>query len=462
MTGIGKAVGFAFLLLLILAVYPMEQPGMLNPWIGIEPSFVFTTKLLKFSILELVLGTTFGMSLLYWNSLARRIPYKNNFGLFISLILACIAWGYIGTVFSDQTLSMDNLGIDNWKRLIYGIIVFISVTLFIDTKKKLHNAIYFIVLAAFFLDVWGLGRYVFAGGLPVHSYTGKVVFWETVKLALNVFVVTYVLGMLLFDSSSLSPRRRLLYKIVLTMAYAVIFLSSRRTSMIMTLFATAIFLWVLARRGRPFIAVSVLAVSVLGMSIFAMVNYQAFETKFISRFVSLAGIFDKSVEVDKSSTQSHMSDLRKGLNTAIEHPIWGVGFGWDEVSSGGGQDYVRPVYWVHNSLLTFWLRFGLLGVVTYLYIYYKILTVLFRSYSRTKDTTLLIFLVWFFVEFLSGFFFPPFFGYFKMVALFMGTLGLANADINTMNVSIEPITTNEKDLPALDGRILRRCTRADT
>ncbi len=39
-----------------------------------------------------------------------------------------------------------------------------------------------------------------------------------------------------------------------------------------------------------------------------MFNFESFETKFLSRIVSLQGVFNDEVEVDAGSTQGHMQE----------------------------------------------------------------------------------------------------------------------------------------------------------
>jgi hypothetical protein len=48
------------------------------------------------------------------------------------------------------------------------------------------------------------------------------------------------------------------------------------------------------------------------------------------------------------------------------------------------------------------------------------------------------------VEFLSGLFFPPFFGYFKSAALFFGTLGIANSYINVISQGSEELSKDSR------------------
>lgn len=454
MSGIEKIIAVLLVIILILAVYPMEQPGMLYPWLGVEPNIIFHLKLFKFTLLELFLGMAFAMSIMYRFSLSKKIRYKNNFSGIFVMILFCIIWGYLGTILEGGGFSTDNLGVANWKKLIYGMILFTSLSLFIDSREKLKVAIMFIIVAVILLDVYGLFRYIFLGGISVHHYIGKVVFWETVKLALNVFVFVYTLGAIIFGADSISKNERRVYILALLISCLVILLSSRRTSMVMMMVAVCLYLWFMSRRGKMGLAASIAGVGMLLVIAFAALNYEAFETKILSRFESLAGVFDSSVKVDQGSTQGHMQDLILGWETVKEHFIWGVGFAWDDSSKSLIESGGRGRYWVHNSMLTFWMRFGIPGILTYFYLYYRVISVLYRSYKKNHDYMSAAFLIWFFVEFLGGLFFPPFFGYFKMVALFMGSLALANIHLNTY-AQLDLKGQNKNKAPVSPVRILR-------
>lgn len=447
---IEKITAFFLLVLLILAVFPMEQPGMLGLWYGTEPNIIFQLKFMRLSVLEVVLGAALVTAYLSWSS-TRRVRYRNHFGLVLIMFILCIVWGYLGSLLGDEPLGLDNLGTGNWKKLAYGMMLFVILTLYLDSRWKIQQVLLVIAMVCIILDIYGLGRYVLFGGLQTEKYIGNVVFWETVKLSFNIFVLVLATGMLFFSSRPLGRTEKLVYRAALVLALAVIFLSSRRTSMVMAMIAGAIYLWLLIRSGRGSKAIVIIGAGGLLVVLVVLFNYEAFETKFLSRLTSIKGVFSEQVEVDAGSTQGHVQELITGWETVKEYPVWGVGFSWDASKISGAERF-----WVHNSLLTFWMRFGILGVITYLYIYYKILTVLWSARKRDKSIIPFVFLTWFFVEFLSGLFFPPFFGYFKTSALFFGTLAIANAYLNTPDNtrSEQPGPGHEKEFrPA---RILRR------
>lgn len=459
MSGIERAGIVILLLMLGLAVFPMEQPGMLHPWLGIEPSVIFQSRFLKFTIPDILLGAGLAIALIYRQTRLGHAGYRNYFGGIFWLFLFCIIWGYLGTFAGGAQITAEYLSIAHWKRVIYGMMVFAIVTLLLDTGKKLQAALLAVVVTTLLLDAYGLIRYLFFGGLQVHHYISKVVFWETVKLSLNAFVVIYALGTLLLGDQRLRVWHRRLLQAALLAGLAVVFLSARRTSMVMVLTASAFYWLMLLRRGRVGLALGIVALGTMAVLVVGILNYEALETKFISRFESLAGVIDKSVEVDKGSTQGHLYDIVRGWNTVMEDPVWGVGFAWKESADAFGAGADQGTFWVHNSLLTFWIRFGIPGVITYLFLYYKILSVLWRAYRRHRDYLSATFLVWFTVEFMSGWFFPPFFGYFKMVALFFGTLALANVHLRVMSSAESSASQAAHKTVLQPGRVLQMRSR---
>ena len=329
--------------------------------------------------------------------------------------------------------------------------LFVILTLFLDSRRKVFQALFVITLACIILDIYGMGRYIFFGGLSTEKYIGKVVFWETVKLSLNVFVLILSTGMVFFSDRKISRFEKNTYYLALGLTLVVIFVSSRRTSMIMAMIAGLMYLWLLFRSGRVGKAMMIISTGSILVLMIVMFNFESFETKFLSRIASVQGVFSDEVEVDAGSTQGHIQELSTGWTTIMENPVWGVGFSWDNDNAIGGERF-----WVHNSMLTFWMRFGILGAITYFYLYFKILTVLWSA--RKKDNSIIpfIFFTWFFVEFLSGLFFPPFFGYFKSAALFFGTLAIANGYINTSDPEQKEQVDQNKSDEANPNRILRK------
>ncbi len=122
-----RLAGISLLLVMVPAIFPMEQPGMLGNWCGVQPNIIFTAKFLKLTIVEVVVGMALVMSYLYYVSV-RRVKYQNHSGLVLILFVVCIVWGYIGTVFGDKVFTTDNPGIANWKRIVYGVLFFVSLT----------------------------------------------------------------------------------------------------------------------------------------------------------------------------------------------------------------------------------------------------------------------------------------------------------------------------------------------
>lgn len=416
------------LLTTYLATVPMERPGMLGLWYSVEPSILFKPIIWKISPILIMISLLFISSMLYYLTSSRKAGYKNNFGLINWAFILCIVWGYIGTFLAGGGISIDQLGVSRWRSILYGMLVFFSLSFYLDEKVKMRWAMNVITFACLALNVYGLIRYFGFGGLITESL-GKVVFWERSKLEVSCFVITYTLAMLMLGKSQ-HRLEKLLHWGALFAGYSVIFLSGRRTSMILALFSTgAVFF--MALRQKQFVKFVKLGIpAFVVVSLIGITCFSAVKEKFIDRLATVRAVYDDSVE--HGSTKGHLEDFRIGwkeVTSSSLHTVFGVGFVW-EPKRPGILKTSDEISFVHNSLLTFWLSFGMVGVLTYFYVHIRTIWVCIRNKNFPQEVYLVVFLVWFVNEFLAGLFFPPFYIYFKSAALFFAVLALANSYIN--------------------------------
>jgi len=425
----------------------MESPGMLRIWQRVEPSAIFHASILKFTILELILSALLFFSILYHVFGARSVPYRNNFRFLIFMFFLCIVWGYIGTFMIGRGIDLSQLGIAKWKKMFYGMVLFYCIALYADSERKIFNMLNAIITAVFLLDLFGLTRYLFFGGFVMPGI-GKVVFWETSKFEMNVFVFVCMMGFLLLDSRRLSVRLKTFYWMALPLALAIVFMSSRRTSMVMVLLSTCIYLFIAAKQGHLFKVFFLLLFGIIAVIIVGSLNYNTFKTKFIGRLESIEAVFNPSsleknkghLSASNASTAVHLNEFKVGWDTVKKYPIWGVGYTFETTTSLQGTHYMAERFWVHNEFLTFWMRFGIMGAITYLFAYATILIVLYKAYRRYDNIILLTLLIWFLNKFLAGLFFPPFINSFKKSTLFFGPLAIGNAYISFLRLKVKQIS----------------------
>ena len=442
-------IGLLLIIILYILVFPMEDPGMLQVWHGVQPSAVFHASILKFTFLELVLSSLLFLSIVYSVSSTKPPVFRNNFRFLILMFCLCIVWGYIGTFMIGRGIDLAQLGIAKWKKMFYGFVLFYCLSLYVDSEKKVFNILNALIISVLMLDIYGLVRYLFFGGLTMHGI-GKVVFWETSKFELNVFVFVCMLGFLLLDQHKLSARLKACYGVTLPLVLAVIFMSSRRTSMVLVLLSTGIYLLIATKRGHVFKVFFLLLFGTIAVLLVGTFNYNVLKSKFISRLESIQVVFhpeslkNENLSASNASTKEHLNEFTVGWETIRREPIWGVGYTFETAKTMHGTHYVEERFWFHNEFLTFWMRFGIMGAITYIFAYATILIVLYKSYKCYDDIIILILLIWFLDKFLVGLFFPPFIASFKKSTLFFAPLAIGNAYINILRLNVKIINETSK------------------
>ena len=119
------------------------------------------------------------------------------------------------------------------------------------------------------------------------------------------------------------------------------------------------------------------------------------------RFASLDPTASRSTNALAATNQGHLDDIRDGLDQVRAHPVFGLGVGVLYVGK-------RTVAWkgaagmVHNAPVEVWIKFGLLGLMTYALIYATLFRRLWQRRGGTRYADLVAWGV--FAFFLANFF----------------------------------------------------------
>lgn len=120
--------------------------------------------------------------------------------------------------------------------------------------------------------------------------------------------------------------------------------------------------------------VAVVVVTILGTVSFAKLvpgsAGENFARVLANRFTSLSQSSTYEVE---ESLQARFRENRMALQRIKENPIFGIGSGTprqyaERIRPGTYTRVIQPVYFIHNSYLELWMAYGILGVVSFLWL----------------------------------------------------------------------------------------------
>lgn len=411
--------------LMFIALFPMEHPGSLVIWYGTAADRVFTTAILKFTLIDILLGMLLVLSFLFRK---KSPPYKSYFGPIPTVLIVCAVTGFISTIVHGRGISLEQMGISGGKIPIYAAILYVCINQLIFSRDQFYRLFEAFLVSIFLLDLWGMYNYIFHGGIYSESL-GRIVFWETAKLSYNVFAIAITITFMLIAFPKQLKLPKTFYYVLFVLALSIIALSSRRNPMVasfITIVLAMISAWFYGKRVRSMIPIVSLMIAVFAL---AVINYTYFEEviidKVVKRVESVGEVFSKKVD-EKDTIKGHLHDLKLGVEIISRNPILGIGY---NVANK------NEINWVHNSLLTFWLRFGIVGAIVYFWLYWSILKTYVHSLRSQRDVLVLAFFLFFIAQLVQGLFFPPFFEYFKKMVTFIGPLALINAYFRTKSKS---------------------------
>jgi len=272
---------------------------------------------------------------------------------------------------------------------VYGVLVFITVLMLVDTWEKWYRCLYAWLLSAAIVCVIGL--WAMKGGAPAWTYdefTGRIS--STLKFEnqlpsflLPIFVTCLFLAVL---QSGISTRWRIAFMVLSGAIIIVLFGTGSRTVYLMLVVCFAGLAWVALREKR--------------FNAFKFARVQAIA------FVLIAGIilFIASVLMTGQSYQG------LGQTPAYERPILMLA-DWIKGNRAldEGRDYLIQVVWqdftnyillgtgpklftltyhmseVHNTYLSLLIETGLFGAMTFLFWYWNVGYLSWRSLLLCKD-----------------------------------------------------------------------------
>ncbi len=232
-----------------------------------------------------------------------------------------------------------------------------------------YGAVRIVILYVAFL----IGKPETLMGVPIPVFDGPV-------LSCVVFTALLALG---FRSNTADVRVRLLWGLLATAASLMVLLSFRRTYWGELGMGTMILLWLRREhRLRHFILLALtLAVAVVIMG-------GSFYTRLRSLDVSRD---DSQFSADNAD---HLHDLEDAWDRVRQSPVMGIGLGM-AYSTWQIRNWKAESVMVHNAPLHVWLKYGIAGLISYLWFHVALLRWLLRrsnaETSRHKAVLSIVF-----------------------------------------------------------------------
>lgn len=275
--------------------------------------------------------------------------------LFIAILIGASAGG--------QHLFFD------WRNLLLGLGYLWFVVQVASTRARWEQ-----LVVGFFVLSGTYGLYLlvpFLFGIGLHLYYGYVPVFNGPSIGL--FVQTFSLAVAL----QLSGLRKWPLAAVSALSFVMVLISLRRTYWAELLIVAA--LLVLSAHLRYRWSLSwFLAVAAVGL----MTLDPPWLSHYLLRFRSL-NPFDFGNPLG-TTNEDHVNDLRDAWRVIRDNPLWGYGLGrpyLTHYSSGWKEES----WGVHNSLLHVWVRYGLGGLIAYLWFHLKFVWDSRRLYQGLHD-----------------------------------------------------------------------------
>lgn len=294
-------------------------------------------------------------------------------GLFIFVCLVSWLFNFINLQTFELIYSMFYL----LRWIIYGFVFLIVDSLNLNVKK---NIIKILILSQLLFIILGLIQYSFYPNLRNLYYLG----WDDhlyrlfstfldpnfAATQLNLFI--FLLVPIILTNNFLSHKYKKLLLVIFSLSFISLLLTYSRSGYLMFTSGIFISLWMLNKKRLILLSFSLLTIGIV----------------LIPKNLGSAG-----VELWRTASISARSkSLQQAIIIINDNPVFGVGFNsyryiqkkygftdeknWEVTHSGAGTD---------NSFLFVFATTGILGIFTYLYLWFVILKRNFNIYKKSRD-----------------------------------------------------------------------------
>ncbi len=342
-----------------------------------------------------------------WPGFWQQLKHFNLFKPYV-LLLAVLCWGVLWGWLRGNNFGYLFLDFNNWLFFLY-LLPLISYSASLkhqaEFKQQLAGVISAALLWLAFKTV--LFLYIFSHqfiwALPeLYKWIRDTRIGEITKLANNfyrIFIQSQIyalLGFLLLlpfidkKATRLKKSQRYYFLLAVLLLATIIISFSRSFWLALSVSLVAYFIWLLIRQKSSFfVYLSNLFILFITASllVFIIINLPP-----RLKGENLANLINQRTTRIEAAGSSRLSMLRPLLSAISRHPLLGSGFGstvtyrsFDPrvLSATAGASGVYTTYAFEWSYLDLWLKLGLLGLLVYLWLLFKILQNLWHNFKSS-------------------------------------------------------------------------------
>jgi len=349
-----KPLEFGIILTILVVVFFQEEPT-----VGGDSSIIFEKLFWKFRPVDIMILVIL-WALLLRDTFARKSIKLPNTVLnkpILGLILAILQGTIVGIIKRETSTrtGIAVLAIDEWKNLFVGISFFFIFTRVISNKQKLIRIAWSFIVMATGMAGYRLILYIMGHGLK-GTARGYIIVQEGGYIYMLCLALLLTCSLVFFRPKKRMERFYLYIAIILFSM--VLFLSFRRNGWLMVIIGLAIIFHFLPLRKKVRYGILLLLLlpsAKLFMTVPANINQYFTENIF--------------------SVGVHICDLEDAWEAVKEDPILGYGLGRVYKRRLSYMPWLHTnlaeqAYFVHNAFLHTWLKFGILGLICYIWLFY--------------------------------------------------------------------------------------------
>jgi hypothetical protein len=284
-------------------------------------------------------------------------------------------FGIYGLILGNP--AKDAFGYDEWRSLFAAIVLYFLITSILENKEKALRLAWWFLGATTITGLYSLTLYLLRSSGPMPLIFGAGPVGEGPENEMFVFAALGAISWLLFCRTK-DTWKRILITLAAIVLLLNILLSQKRDPQLGLAVGLFVVFWRLSFRTKVRLGVAAAA-----MAAVALLFVSAFEIRTTSGgFEKSTSRYTEIVEFAKSPAQLvamgnetflfHIFDLVDSFNSIRLHPILGYGFGgqfvrrYTALAIVGGES-IQPGI-VHDQYLDFWLKMGLFGLVSFIWV----------------------------------------------------------------------------------------------
>lgn len=352
------AIPLFFLVLLGSVLYSREFPGPDGP-----ATLIYSHFLLGFRWIDVILF----VSSLFFTVLICMLKKRSKFWGIIGKQLAMPTFLFFVSVFISMLYGIIHGGKNifyEWRAIILGLITGSAFRAFLNIRN-LYKVAYTIFWLISTHSLFLLIKWISSGGVP--PFNGPIFDGPTLSNA----VAGSCLGIAMLWGSYFQRGflRKFLYVFMIATNIILVISALRRTYWIELLVSIGIFFLILHRHVKFWIVGITMVTFAIGITVTST-------NKIWARIMSIVDFTDVTNHY-ASTNIGHLEDVLDAIYQIQKSPILGIGLGttYETIYTS----WKTESWGTHNGPLHVWLRFGLLGLLSYLWFHWRVFSLLWHQ-----------------------------------------------------------------------------------